>query len=262
MTTAFPETAIRVEVHDDGAIWQVFLDAPKANILDAAMVGSLRSVFQKAQAASSPDLKAVCLEGTGAHFSFGASVEEHLPEKVAGMLASFHGLFRDMAGAGVFVLAAIRGQCLGGGLELAAFAHRVIASPDARLGQPEIRLGVIAPAASVILPQRMGRPGAEDLCVTGRVLTADGALAAGLVDEIAEDPTDAAFAYARKHLLPHSAASLRRAVRAIRLPFDRRLHDDLDAVERLYLDDLMACDDAKEGIRAFLDKRKPEWKNT
>mgnify|MGYP001813343104 FL=1 len=81
------------------------------------------------------------------------------------------------------------------------------------------------------------------------------------MDELADDPTAAALAYVREHLVPHSAASLRRAVRAIRLPFDRRLHDDLDAVERLYLDDLMACDDAVEGIQAFLEKRTPVWRN-
>ena len=259
MSAQFPDEGVRVEPREEGAVWHVFLDAPKANILDARMVGSLRAVFRLA--AETPDLKAVCLEGTGPHFSFGASVEEHQPERVAEMLGSFHGLFRDMAASAVFVVAALRGQCLGGGLELAAFAHRMIAAPDTKLGQPEIRLGVIAPAASVILPQRMGRPGAEDLCISGRVIGADEARTMGLVDEVAEDPTDAALGYVRANLLPHSAASLRRAVRAIRLSFDRRLHDDLDAVERLYLDDLMACDDAVEGIGAFLEKRKPVWKN-
>lgn len=259
MSTTFPDSGIRVEALDDGAVWHVFLDAPKANVLDATMVASLRALF--GLAAESADLKAIVLEGTGSHFSFGASVEEHRPDEVAGMLGAFHALFRDMAASAVTVLAAIRGQCLGGGLELAAFAHRIFASPDAKMGQPEIRLGVIAPAASVILPQRVGRPAAEDLCLTGRVLDAEAAHAMGLVDELADDPTDAALAYAREHLLPHSAASLKRAVRAIRLPFDRRLHDDLAAVERLYLDDLMACDDAVEGIQAFLEKRKPVWRN-
>jgi cyclohexa-1,5-dienecarbonyl-CoA hydratase len=170
-------------------------------------------------------------------------------------------MFRDSAASAVFVLAAVRGQCLGGGLELAAFAHRLVAAPGAALGQPEIRLGVIAPAASVILPQRMGRPGAEDLCVSGRVLSAEEAHAAGLVDEVAEDPTEAAFAYVREHLLPHSASSLRYAVRAVRLDFDRRLREDLAAVERLYLEELCATHDGVEGIEAFLGKRRPAWTN-
>jgi cyclohexa-1,5-dienecarbonyl-CoA hydratase len=177
------------------------------------------------------------------------------------MLKGFHGLFRQMAASRLVVLAAIRGQCLGGGLELASFAHRIFASASARLGQPEIRLGVFAPAASVLLPERMGRGAADDLCLTGRMLTAEEALAAGLVDVVADDPTEAALAYAREHLIPHSAASLRRAVAAVRLGLTRRLHDDLDEVERLYLEDLMNTADAPEGIRAFLEKRRPTWTN-
>lgn len=244
---------------ENGAVWHVRLAAPKANVIDAAMTAALTRTF--ADAAEDAGLKAVLLEGEGPHFSFGASVEEHLPEHVAGMLAGFHALFRTMARANVVVVAAVRGQCLGGGLELASFAHRIVAAPDAKLGQPEMRLGVFAPAASVLLPERIGRPAAEDLCLTGRVLGATEAHALGLVDEIADDPTRAALAWIREGLLPHSAASLRRAVRAVRLGLLRKLDEDLEAVERLYVDDLMQTADAEEGIRAFLEKRRPAWRN-
>lgn len=255
MTTA----RLRVESHEEGAVRQLILDAPKANVIDAAMTGALAEAFK--QAAADPQVKAVLLEGAGGHFSFGASVEEHLPEQVAGMLSAFHDLFRTMAESRLVVLAAIRGQCLGGGLELASFAHRIFAAPSARLGQPEIRLGVFAPAASVLLPERLGRAVAEDLCLTGRILEAEQAHAVGLVDELAEDPTEAALTYVRESLASHSAASLRCAVAAVRLGLTRRLHDDLDEVERLYLEDLMATSDASEGIRAFLEKRRPTWSN-
>ncbi len=248
---------IRREVLEDGAVWRVVLATPKANVIDAAMTAALADTFE--EAAHDAALKAVLLEGEGAHFSFGASVEEHLPERVAGMLAAFHGLFRTMAASSVIVVAAVRGQCLGGGLELASFAHRLFAAPDAKLGQPEIRLGVLAPAASVLLPERIGRPAAEDLCLTGRILDAEAARAIGLVDQIADDPSEAALAWIREGVLPHSGASLRRAVQAVRLGLTRRLHDDLAAVERIYLEDLMQTADAVEGIRAFLDKRRPVW---
>lgn len=259
MAATFPDMKVKVEVKEEGALWHVFLDDPKANVIDAKMVASLHEVFRLA--GEEQDLKAICLEGTGAHFSFGASVEEHLPDRVAGMLGALHALLRQAAASSVFVVAAVRGQCLGGGLELAAFCHRLVAAPDAKLGQPEIRLGVMAPAASVVLPQRMGRPGAEDLCLSGRVISAEDGRATGLVDEVADDPTEAALGYVRKYLLPHSASSLRHAVRAVRLAFDRRLHDDLAEVERIYLEELMATEDAKEGIQSFLEKRKPIWKN-
>jgi len=250
---------VRREVLHDGAVWRLVLDRPKANILDAAMVDALAAAFR--DAADSSEVKAVVLEGEGAHFSFGASVEEHRPEQVADMLATFHGFIRTMAETGLVVVAVVRGQCLGGGLEVAAFAHRLVASPDAKLGQPEIRLGVIAPAASVILPMRCGRAVAEDLCLSGRVIGADEARTVGLVDDVADDPAAAADAWIRTSLLPHSASSLRHAVRAVRLAFDRRLRVDLDDVERLYLEELMKTKDAVEGIAAFLEKRRPMWRN-
>jgi cyclohexa-1,5-dienecarbonyl-CoA hydratase len=120
-------------------------------------------------------------------------------------------------------------------------------------------LGVFAPVASVLLSERIGRGHAEDLCLSGRSLTAEQALAAGLVDEIADDPGEAARAYAREHLLPKSASSLRMAVRAVRAGFSERFRNELAAVERLYLGDLMATADANEGLAAFTEKRKPSW---
>lgn len=83
----------------------------------------------------------------------------------------------------------------------------------------------------------------------------------GLVDVVTDEPEAAALEYARKHLLPRSASSLRHAVRALRLPVSRLLQEDLPRVEKLYLEELMETGDAAEGIRAFLEKRPPEWRN-
>lgn len=251
--------AVQLESLESGALWRVVLATPKANILDREKTEILGSIFERA--GRDKDLKAILLEGKGPHFSFGASVQEHLPDQCAPMLKSFHGLFYRMLDASVVTLAAVRGQCLGGGLELAAFCHRVFSAPDAQLGQPEIALGVFAPAASVLLAGRMGRGAAEDLLLSGRSLGADEAHRLRLVDEIAADPAEAALAYARAHLLPRSASSLRLAVRAARHEFARRFRLELAEVERIYCDDLMATSDAVEGLQAFLEKRPPEWKN-
>lgn len=224
MTGGTATKSIRVEPLLDGALWKLVLSAPKANVLDSAMIGELTEAFARAGAV--PDLKAVCIEGEGSHFSFGASVEEHRPEQVGAMLDRFHGLFEAMHESGLPVLAAVRGQCLGGGLELAAFCQRVFAAPDAMLGQPEIVLGVFAPVASVILPGRVGRGHADDLLLSGRVLPAGEALKLGLVDEVAADPTERAIEWAEHHLLPRSAASLRCATRAARQGFMRRFRGD------------------------------------
>lgn len=253
---------VTVEHLDNGALWRVTLGGPdvKGNVLDAALMDALRGVFRDAAAA--PELRAICLEGHGRHFSFGASVPEHLPDRVAGMLRRFDDLLHALLDSDVIVIAAVRGQCLGGGLELATLCHRLVASPDARFGQPEIVLGVFAPVASVVLTERIGRGHAEDLCLSGRSITAAEAFRMGLVDEVTDgDPSAAALAYAREHLVPKSASSLRLAVRAGRAGLAARLGHDLPIVERLYLDSLMRTHDAVEGLQAFVEKRPPVWRH-
>jgi len=250
---------IRLEALDGGAIWRAVLNTPKANILDIEKCDILSDIF--AQAGREPGLKAILIEGEGPHFSFGASVPEHLPDRIQAMLSGFHGLFYRILDSNLVTLAAVRGQCLGGGMELAIFCNRLFASPDAHFGQPEIMLGVIAPVASVMLAERVGRGRAEDLCLSGRSVTAEDGLAMGLVDEVAADPGAAALAYARKHLLPKSASSLRVAVQAVRGSFNERFRNELARVERLFLEDLMSTADAQEGLQAFIEKRDPEWKN-
>ena len=250
---------VRLEIEEHGALWRVTLATPKANIIDSEKISRLSSIFEAARSAAG--LKAIVLEGEGHHFSFGASVEEHLPGAFERMIPAFGGMFRQMFDCSVVTLAAIRGQCLGGGLELACVCHRLFAAPDARLGQPEIVLGVFAPIASVLLAGRVGRGPAEDLCLSGRTISAAEALRIGLVDEVVEDPGAAALAYAREHLLPRSASSLRLAARAVRGPFARAFEDDLARAERLYLTELMATHDAREGLTAFLEKRQPIWRN-
>jgi cyclohexa-1,5-dienecarbonyl-CoA hydratase len=250
---------LAVERLEGGAYWEVELAGSNGNVLDSALIDALAAVFE--EAANARELKGICLRGRGKDFSFGASVREHLPGEVAAMLPRFHHLFRAMDASAVVSLAAVRGQCLGGGLELACFCHRVFAAPDARLGQPEIALGVFAPVASLLLSERIGRANAEDLCLTGRIVAASEAAEMGLVDVVTQEPETEALRYAREHLLPRSASSLRHAVRALRLPLSRRLDSDLARLEKLYLEDLMATEDAAEGIRAFLEKRPPAWSN-
>jgi cyclohexa-1,5-dienecarbonyl-CoA hydratase len=251
---------VRVSPAADGAIWRVSFGGGAGNILDAAAMDALRAVFE--DAIETPRLAAIVLSGAGDEFSFGASVQEHSPDEVAGMLRRFRALLLAVLDSAVVVLPAIRGRCLGGGLELAVLGHRLFASREASFGQPEIALGVFAPVASLVLPLRIRRSHAEDLCLTGRSISAGEALTMGLVDEIAPDPEAAALVWASTHLVGRSASSLRLAVRAIRTDFDRAIRQDLPQLEEMYLRDLMSTGDALEGLRAFLEKRRPNWSHT
>ncbi len=252
-------TPLHVELEKDGALLRLRLSRPKANIVDAAMIAALRAALDLHL--SGARLRAVLLEAEGPHFSFGASVEEHLPASCAAMLRELHALILLLVASPVPVLVAVRGQCLGGGLELAAAGHRIFAAPGATLGQPEIKLAVFAPAASCLLPERIGHPRADDLLFSGRGIGAEEAHRIGLVDALADDPNAAALAYFEEHLASLSASSLRFAVRAARYDFVYRIRRKLAEVERLYLEELMATHDAQEGLSAFIAKRPPVWED-
>jgi cyclohexa-1,5-dienecarbonyl-CoA hydratase len=252
-----PDGRLVVEGGEEGRVLRLRLDAPPGNILDRALIGALRRAV--GEAAKSPSLRALLISGAGANFSYGASIEEHLPDRVAPFLEEFHALFRDLIALSLPCVAAVRGLCLGGGLELAAFCQRVVAAPDSRFGQPEIELGVFAPVASLVLPWRLRGGASDDLLLTGRRIAAEEARVLGLVDALAADPEEQALAWIRAALLPKSASALRFAVQAARVHFHAAFLAQLDAIERLYLDRLMRTPDASEGVRAFLEKRKPRF---
>jgi len=250
---------LKVWTEREGRLLRLRLAKPKSNIIDAAMIGALSAAFDAHR--EDAGLLAALVDHDGPHFSFGASVEEHLPEQCAEMLASLHALLGRMLEWPKPILVCAAGQCLGGGLEFAAAGHLLFVAPDARLGQPELNIGVFAPAASVLLPARIGQARAEDLLYSGRSIDAQTALAWGLANEVAADPVAAALAWFDKHLAGKSASSLALAVRAAREPFAELARARLDDVEFLYLEKLMATHDAKEGLNAFLQKREPKWEH-
>jgi len=243
----------------DGALLRLRLARPKANIVDAAMIAALHEALEAGR--THAGLRGVLLDAEGPHFSFGASVAEHLPGRCAQMLASLHALLLAMLAYPVPVLVAIRGQCLGGGLEVALAGGLLFAASDAELGQPEMKLGVFAPAASCLLPYRVNHGVALDLLLSGRSMRADEAKAAGLVDAVAPDPEVAALAYFDAHLAQKSGASLALALAAARGPMIEAVRERFADVESLYLAKLMKTRDANEGLAAFLEKRQPHWEH-
>jgi cyclohexa-1,5-dienecarbonyl-CoA hydratase len=253
------DSPLKVRLEREGALLRLRLARPKANLIDAAMIAALDAAL--AEHAGNARLAACLVDHEGPHFSFGASVEEHLPDQCAAMLRGLHALVERMLDWPKPILMAVKGQCLGGGLEFAAAGHLTFLAQDAQLGQPEMKLAVFAPAASCLLPLRIGQARAEDLLYSGRSIDAPTALAWGLANQVADDPVAAALEYFDKHLAGKSAASLARAVRAARAPFAEAVKRRLAEVERLYLQDLMNTHDAKEGLAAFLEKRAPRFEH-
>jgi cyclohexa-1,5-dienecarbonyl-CoA hydratase len=243
----------------EGRLLRLRLNRPKANLIDAAMIEALDAAL--ARNSGNGRLGAVLLDAEGPHFSFGASVEEHMPEQCAAMLAGLHSLVIRMIQFPVPILAAVRGQCLGGGLEVALASHLMFVAPDAALGQPEMKLGVFAPAASCLLPELVGPLRSLDLLVSGRSITGLQAAAMGIAIEAAADPEHAALAYFGEHLETKSASSLRCAVKAARLDYVARVREKIRSVELLYLNELMATHDAVAGLEAFTAKRPPQWQH-
>ena len=250
---------LKVWLERDGALLRLRLARPKANLIDAAMVAALAGAF--AAHRGKPKVLAALLDHEGPHFSFGASVEEHLPERCEQMLRQLHSLIQAMLDWPRPILVSAKGQCLGGGLEFAMAGHLLFVSPEARLGQPEIKLGVFAPAASVLLPLRVGQARAEDLLLSGRSIDGSTAVAWGLANGVGEDPASLAMKYFEENLADKSAAAIAHAVRAAREPFADLARARLEDVEALYLEKLMITRDANEGLTAFLEKRQPKWEH-
>ncbi len=243
-----------------GRVGVVTLDRPPLNVLDIDAFEALHDVL--ADLTSRDPVDVVVLRAAGSMaFCAGADVKDHLPERAARMLESFHRVARLLWTLDAVSLGAAGGPALGGGFELLLCCDLVVASERAEFGQPEIKVGAFPPIASVVLPARAGRAIASDLVLTGRRMSAFEALALGLVSRVARDgDLDAEVDRVVAELTEGSGAVMRRALRALRASGAARFSDELAVAERIYLQDLLELEDAREGIEAFLQKRKPRWK--
>ncbi|HET8576903.1 MAG TPA: enoyl-CoA hydratase-related protein [Methylomirabilota bacterium] len=254
-------TALRfVRCDADGAVLRIMLARPPLNILTIEMMDELNAALETAIAR--PRLKAVVLGAEGKAFSAGVAIEDHQGERVKPMLDSFHRIFRQLHGLDCVTLAAVQGAALGGGAELATFCDVVIAADTATLGQPEIKVGVFPPIAVLHYPVRVGPQRALRLLLTGEVIGAAEAERIGLVDRVV--PADKLAETVEAELGRYTAQSavvLRLTKRAMREARSTGFEEGLSMLEELYHHELMTTEDAEEGLRAFVEKRKPVWKD-
>jgi cyclohexa-1,5-dienecarbonyl-CoA hydratase len=244
----------------DGGVARITLARPPLNILTRPAIEALTSATE--EAGRRADVKALVLAAEGRAFCAGVAVEDHLGDRVEPMLTAFHSLFRALHALDCATVAAVQGPALGGGAELATFCDLVIASDRATLGQPEIKVGVFPPIAALHYPTRIGVARTIQLLLSGESLPARTAERIGLVDRVvpAED-LEAAVAIAVAGYTDKSAAILRLAKQAVRRAEGDRFDAALSELEEMYLWHLMQTEDAEEGLRAFLAKRAPVWRN-
>jgi len=251
-----------IQVTLTGRVARIALARPPLNILTIAMMKEIVDAINRSTQSSDTCAIVFASSHPSGAFSAGVSIEEHKPETVYQMLDGFHSIFRALNTVSKPVIALVGGAALGGGCELAAFADIVIASPSARFGQPEIKIGVFPPAAAVILPRVIGEKRAREMILTGELPTADAARSLGLVNHVVPDneiesKCEELLNAFRQMSVPALEMARRAMVQSVGLGFDEALKRSED----IYLNQLMSFRDPQEGVEAFIAKRPPRWKH-
>jgi cyclohexa-1,5-dienecarbonyl-CoA hydratase len=250
---------VNLTVRRDEMRARIILNSPKGNVLTTAVAQAIR--VKLASLNDVMALRLVTVEAAGQDFSFGASIQEHASDRIERMLPEVNGIIRDLLDLPVPTAAVVKGRCLGAGFELALACDFIFAADDAVLGLPEVSLAAFPPAASALLPMRLGYARATDAILTGEARSGAEWHATGLVTKVfALDQIEAEVeAWFDRNLSGRSASGLRHAVAASRLGLRKHVAEVLPDLERLYLNELMRTVDVNEAVAAFLGKRAPNW---
>ncbi len=236
------------------------LNRPPLNVLNIEMMGEINAYLEELKREKS--LKLLTIQATGKAFSAGVDVGEHMGDMAPKMIETFHKMFRLMDGLKVLSLAIVNGSALGGGCELALYCDMVIATEKSKFGQPEIQVGVFPPIAALIFPRIIGRKKAMELILSGDTISAQEALSLGLINKVVPESSFQeevnGFLEKFKRL---SGMVLRLSKEATLAGLNDDMDKGLKAIEEIYLNRLMKTEDAMEGLKAFLEKRKPTWKD-
>lgn len=238
---------------------RITLAHPPLNVIDFEMMDELLESVQAVEA--KPEIRAVILSGGERSFSAGVDVAIHTPDKVQAMLQKFHGVIGSLAKCRKITLAEVHGVCLGGGAELAMVCDMAFTTDTAKWGFPEITLGCYPPVACAALAAIVGQKRAADLIFTGRTFTGEEAAQWGLANEAHPSGELREVIQATlDSLLKLSPAALSVAKKAFYAWDSVHLDKGLARAEKIYLEELMQTEDCKEGINAWMEKRKPVWK--
>jgi len=248
----------RITVKIVSPVVRIVLRHSPLNVIDVPMMEELALALAEIEGRA--DVSVIVLSGEGKSFSAGVDVGAHTPDKVEEMLAKFHSVIRALVATKKVIVAAVRGHCLGGGAELAMVCDVVYTSNSAQWGFPEIKLGCYPPAACTALAALVGQKRAAELILTGRVIGGREAAEIGLATRVmTEDQLEAVVEQCVADLAKLSAAALAVAKKAFCAWDSMHFDTGLARAEKIYLEELMKVEDAREGIRAFMEGRQPKW---
>jgi cyclohexa-1,5-dienecarbonyl-CoA hydratase len=237
----------------------ITLSKPPLNVLDLAAIEELHRVLDEVKIEAGISSLVLSAEGDRA-FSAGVEVRDHLPDRLDEMIDVFHRLCRRFLGLDAVTIAAVRGAALGGAMELLSCCDFVVASKDSVFAQPEIDLACLPPLACALYPALLGKSRTSRIVLLGERISAAEAKAMGLLYRaVPTEEVEAEVERLVKKLSEKSPAALRLAKKALRLATERAL-ESLPEIETLYREELAATEDMREGLQAFLEKRRPKWK--
>ena len=252
-------SSARIEILCQPPIARLVLTHGKQNIIDLQMMDELTQALDEIGVRH--DISTVILSGAGENFSAGVDIPSHTRDKVETMLRKFHDAIRRLARTPKVSIAVVRGNCLGGGAELALVCDIVITSENATWGFPEIQLGCYPPVAAAALAAVVGQKRAAELVLTGRSFTGRDAEQFGIANRaVAEHELGATLSEYEQWLKELSPAALAYAKRALYSWDAAHFEKGLTRAEEIYLKELIHTEDAQEGIRAWIEKRKPAWR--
>ena len=248
-----------VAVHHEGPLARITFTHPPLNVFDFQLLDELMQALQELQRRA--EISAVIISGGERAFSAGVDVAVHTPEQIQTMFQKFHGLILALAKFPKVTIAEVRGVCLGGGAELAMVCDMCFTTEKAKWGFPEITLGCYPPVACTALAALVGQKRAADLIFTGRTFSGEEAANWGLANEAhPEGELQEIIQETLDRLFKLSPAALAHAKKAFYAWDSIHLDKGLARAEKIYIEELIQTEDAKEGIQAWLEKRKPEWK--
>jgi len=251
-----PDQFEHVKFRIDAGVARMTLNRPEHNLLNEAMLREIAGGIL--HAGERNDVKVIVLDSACKVFCGGIDIGEYTSQRVFQMLDAFHAAFAGMLEVGKPVICVVNGPAIGGGAELAAFCDLVIATPKARFAQPEISIGIFPPLASTILPFLVGPKVALELVLTGEPVTAERALELGMVNRLVpEAQLEKAVNELAGRISGHSSPVLAIAKKAILGGMGMSLREGLKHSMNIFLNELYRLEDSQEGLRALVEKRKP-----